>query len=256
MTERLILVSNDDGPNAAGIHALIQVAKEFGKVVAVGPNGGQSGKSHSITMDMPLRMKQVAKEDGYEYYTVSGTPVDSIKLALDRVVDRKPDLVLSGINHGSNAAVSVIYSGTMGVALEAALHNIPAIGFSLLNHSADADFTLSKQVARTIIKEALNNAFPSYTALNVNIPDIKPEAFKGIRMARQCMGVWSGEFDARKDTVGRDYFWMTGDFHNREASSDETDEYVLRQNMVAIVPVKPDLTDREALESMKHWKFD
>lgn len=256
MKERLILISNDDGPHALGLHALIEVAKDFGRVVVVVSDTGQSGKSHSITMSQPLRIREVEKSENYAFYTVNGTPVDSIKLGFDQILNETPDIVLSGINHGSNAAVSVIYSGTMGVALEAALHGIPAIGFSLLNHKPDADFTLSKMVVRNVLQTVLNNGLAPNVALNVNIPDVNPDAFKGIQVCRQTLGVWSGEFEKRLDPSGRDYFWMTGYFDNHENGNQDTDEYALSQNMASIVPVKPDFTDHKSIEMIKKWNFE
>jgi 5'-nucleotidase len=255
MKKPLILISNDDGPFAKGLDSLIEIAKEFGQVIVVVPEDGQSGKSHSITMKYPLRIQ---KHDNkiVDFYTVNGTPVDSIKLALNHILTQKPDLVLSGINHGSNAAVSVIYSGTMGVALEAALHNIPAIGFSLLNHHAEADFTLSKEVVRKIVPQVMKHSLPDNLALNVNIPDIKPSDFKGIAICRQTNGVWSGEFEKRIDPHGKEYFWMTGHFSNHDKDSPETDEYALSRNMATIVPVKPDFTDKKSIELLKNWSFE
>lgn len=256
MKKRLILISNDDGPNAKGLHSLIEVAREFGRVVVVVSEEGQSGKSHSITIKYPLRIREIEKSEDYSFYTVSGTPVDSIKIAMDQILDKKPDIVLSGVNHGSNSAVSVIYSGTMGVAMEAALHGISSIGFSLLNHSMQADFTFSKQVIRQVLVQVLKNGLPEYVTLNVNIPDIKFEEFEGYEVCRQTFGVWSGEFDKRKDPVGIDYYWLTGFFSNKEKGIPETDEYVLAKNKVSIVPIKPDLTDYSAIEEIKKWSFD
>lgn len=256
MKERLILISNDDGPYALGLQSLIEVAKEFGRVVVVVSETGQSGKSHSITMSHPLRIKTVEESPEYAFYTVNGTPVDSIKLAFSEVLNEKPDVVLSGINHGSNAAVSVIYSGTMGVALESALHGVPAIGFSLLNHHPDADFSLSKTVVRKVLKSVLENGLADHTALNVNIPDIKEKDFRGIQVCRQTFGVWSGEFEKRQDPAGRDYYWMKGYFDNHEEGNKDTDEYVLSQNMASVVPVKPDFTDMQSVQKMKNWDFE
>ncbi len=256
MKERLILISNDDGPHASGLHSLIEVAKDFGRVAVVVSDTGQSGKSHSITMNQPLRIREVETSENYSFHTVNGTPVDSIKLGFDQVLTETPDIVLSGINHGSNAAVSIIYSGTMGVALEAALHRIPAIGFSLLNHKPDADFTLSKIVVRKVLQSVLKHGLKPNIALNVNIPDVAPENFKGIQVCRQTLGVWSGEFEKRQDPIGRDYFWMTGYFENHENGNKDTDEYALSQNMASIVPVIPDFTDHTSIEIMKNWNFE
>ncbi|MFO7879864.1 MAG: 5'/3'-nucleotidase SurE [Bacteroidota bacterium] len=255
MAKPYILISNDDGPYAEGLHSLIAVAKEFGRVVVVVSEEGQSGKSHSITVKNPLRIREVERSDDVKFYVVNGTPVDCIKLAIDQILDERPDMVLSGINHGSNAAVSVIYSGTMGVALEAGLHNIPAAGFSLCNHAADADFTLSKQVVKQVVNKMLKENLPDRVVFNVNIPDIRPEEFKGIEVCRQTFGVWQGEFEKRNDPGGTPYYWLTGYFENNEDGTPNTDEYVLSENKASVVPVKADLTDYHSLQNMSDWTF-
>jgi len=255
MKHPYILISNDDGPRANGLHSLIEVAKEIGRVVVVVSEEGQSGKSHSITVKTPLRIREEKRTDDVCFFVVNGTPVDCVKLALDQILDERPDMILSGINHGSNAAVSVIYSGTMGVALEAGLHNIPAAGFSLTDHSPDADFTLAKTVVRNVVEKMMTEKLPDRVVLNVNIPAIEPDAFKGIEVCRQTFGVWQGEFEERHDPIGRPYYWLTGYFKNNENGTPNTDEYVLKQNKAAIVPVKADLTDYHSLQKMADWKF-
>ncbi|MFW5805952.1 MAG: 5'/3'-nucleotidase SurE [Bacteroidales bacterium] len=256
MTKPFILISNDDGPDAPGLHSLIKVAAEFGNIIVVVPEDGQSGKSHSITVKHPLRVRKLYPNDDVIFYVVSGTPVDCLKISLDQILDKKPDLVLSGINHGSNAAVSVMYSGTMGIVLEAGIHRIPSAGFSLTNHSTDADFTLSEQVVRMVVKKMLKEKLPEMVVLNVNIPDIPPEDFKGIEVCRQTFGVWQGEFEKRSDPSGQPYYWLTGYFENNEDGTPNTDEYVLKRNKAAIVPVKPDLTDYNSLQIMSEWSFN
>ncbi|MGC9330770.1 MAG: 5'/3'-nucleotidase SurE [Bacteroidales bacterium] len=256
MAKPFILISNDDGPDARGLHSLIKVAKEFGNIVVVVPEDGQSGKSHSITVKHPLRVRKIPRNDDVLFYVVSGTPVDCLKIALDQLLDKKPDMVLSGINHGSNSAVSVMYSGTMGVVLEAGIHRIPAVGFSLLNHAPDADFTLSEKIIRMVVPKIMENSLPEMVVLNVNIPDIKPEDFKGIEVCRQTFGVWQGEFEKCQDPSGNPYYWLTGHFENNENGTPNTDEYVLKQNKASIVPVKPDLTDFNSLQIMSKWSFN
>ncbi|MDA3819956.1 MAG: 5'/3'-nucleotidase SurE [Candidatus Delongbacteria bacterium] len=256
MAKPFILISNDDGPDARGLHSLIKVAKEFGDIVVVVPEEGQSGKSHSITVKHPLRVREIPRSDDVIFYVVSGTPVDCLKIALDQLLDKKPDMVLSGIIHGSNSAISVMYSGTMGVVLEAGIHRIPAAGFSLLNHTYDADFTLSEDIIRMVVPKIMENSLPEMVVLNVNIPDINPEDFKGIEVCRQTFGVWQGEFEKRQDPSGNPYYWLTGYFENNEDGTPNTDEYVLKRNKVAIVPVKPDLTDFNSLQIMSEWSFN
>ncbi|MGM0650133.1 MAG: 5'/3'-nucleotidase SurE [Bacteroidota bacterium] len=256
MSKPLILISNDDGPDARGLHSLIEVAKAFGRLIVVVSEEGQSGKSHSITVKHPLRIREVPRDDDIKFYVVTGTPVDCLKIALDQILDEKPDMVLSGINHGSNAAISVMYSGTMGVVLEAGIHRIPAAGFSLCNHAPDADFTLSEKVVRMVVEKLSETSLPDMVVLNVNIPDIDPKDFKGIEVCRQTFGVWQGEFEKRVDPVGLPYYWLTGYFENNEDGTPNTDEYVLKRNKASVVPVKPDLTDYHSLQVMSEWSFN
>lgn len=242
----LIFVTNDDGVHAVGIGELIKLAREFGDVVAVAPTEPQSGMSHSITMSRPLFANSVSNEDGVQVYSCTGTPVDCVKIGFDELMrDRLPDLVLSGINHGSNANISVIYSGTMGAATEAALYGIPSIGFSLTDHSLLADFTGAIQYARQIIQKvlALQPEELKGLCLNVNVPDIPADQIQGIRVCRQTLGNWREEFIKRSDPQNRDYYWMSGRFYNFEPDAEDTDEWALKHGYVAVVPVKMDLTD-------------
>lgn len=250
----LIFVTNDDGVQAAGIAALIRLAAEFGDVVAVAPNESYSGMSHSITMHRPLFVSVVSRADGLEVYSCTGTPVDCVKIGFDEVLGgRVPDLVLSGINHGSNANVSVIYSGTMGAATEAALYGIPSIGFSLTDHSPTADFTATVYYARQIIERVL--AMPAASiaglCLNVNVPNIPLEEIRGIRVCRQTRGNWREDFIHRTDPNNRDYYWMSGHFYNFEPDAEDSDEWALREGYVAIVPVQMDLTDYVRLDAVR-----
>ncbi|MBN2682337.1 MAG: 5'/3'-nucleotidase SurE [Bacteroidales bacterium] len=251
----LILVSNDDGVNALGLKALIEVVTEFGEVIVVAPEKGESGMSHAISIVNPIRKKFVSKEDNLTIYSVNGTPVDCVKLALNQIVDRKPDFLVSGINHGSNASISVIYSGTMGAAIEGCFNGIPSAGFSLLNHDANADFTASKVFTRIIFKEMMQNGLPQGTCLNVNVPDLPLEKITGIEACRMAKGVWKEEYDKRTDPHGREYYWLTGHFNNFEPNAKDTDEAVLAANKVAIVPVSVDITDYEMLKSIKNWNL-
>lgn len=253
----LILISNDDGINAKGIAALVDVAKQLGRVVVVAPEQGQSGMSHAITSAIPIRLRHVKEEENVSWYAVSGTPADCIKLAFYEVLKRKPDLVLSGINHGSNASVAVIYSGTIGAAVEGTLYGVPSIGFSLLDHSPNADFTAAKRWFAPIIKKVIEKGLPHFTLLNVNIPNIPSETIKGYAHCRVTHGMWSEEYEKRTDPQGKSYYWLTGYFHNDEPSATDTDEWALANGYVSVVPVYVDWTNRAFLDQMKQeWCFE
>lgn len=253
MKKPLILVTNDDGIHATGIAALIEVAREFGDVIVVAPEEGQSGMAHAITVKVPLRINTRVKEDGFEYYSVNGTPVDCVKLAVNQILPNNPDLLISGINHGSNASISVIYSGTMAAAIEGNLQGIPSIGFSLTNYSSNPDFTLAKNVVRKIIAESLEKSIPQGVCLNVNIPDISESEFKGIRACRQTPGVWREEFAKNTDPRGKSYYWLTGYFENFASNDETTDEWALQNNYAAVVPVQTDLTAHKAIGEINAW---
>jgi 5'-nucleotidase len=250
----LILVCNDDGITAPGIRALVEVAKEFGTVVVVAPDKPQSAMGHAITINSTLRVQPMRIDDIVEY-GCSGTPVDCVKLAVNKILPRKPDLLISGINHGSNASINVIYSGTMSAAMEGAMESIPSIGFSLCNHSIDADFSASQHFARMIIKQALENPIPKGVCLNVNIPDVELDLIKGIKVCRQAVANWEEEFDERKDPSGKTYFWMTGVFKNHDSGVD-TDIWALDNNYVSIVPCQFDITAHSVLNELKAWEND
>jgi len=254
MKQPTILITNDDGVFAPGIRKLIEIARTMGKVVVVAPDSAMSGMSHAITVKDPLRLRKIAEEENYVEYSCNGTPVDSMKLGEKIVVTDKPDIVLSGINHGSNASVNIVYSGTMAAAMEANIDGIPAIGFSLLDYSHDADFSGVDDVVRTIILNVLENGLPEGVCLNVNIPAVKKEEIKGIKVCRQSKGRWEEEFDARKDPHSRDYYWLTGYFKNGDTDKD-TDSWALANNFVSVVPVHFDLTAHKAISSIKKWKM-
>lgn len=248
--KHLILVTNDDGVFAPGLQVLIEVVRPFGHVVVVAPERGESGMSHAISIKNPIRLNKVKMEDGLEIYSCPGTPVDCVKLALNQVLPRRPDFVVSGINHGSNASISVIYSGTMGAAIEGCLNGIPSVGFSLLDHSMDADFRLSAKIASVVFSKVLQIGLPSDVCLNVNVPRIKEENCNGIVVCRQARGVWKEEYDKRIDPGKQPYYWLTGNFHNFEPEANDTDEWALANNFVSIVPVKVDFTSHEAIRSL------
>ena len=243
-TEKLIFVTNDDGYQSKGFAAAIEVARKFGRVVAVAPEQTQSGMSQAITMYNPLYVKKVREEEGLEIYSLSGTPVDCAKMAFDYLfVDRIPDLVISGINHGSNAAVNVLYSGTMGAAIEGSFYGCPSIGLSLTSHDADADFTAAKHYAEQIVRSVLENNVPTPLCLNVNVPVATIDEIKGVKVCRQTRGYWREEFFCRQDPHNRQYFWLTGGFCNAEPDAEDTDEWGLANNYVTVVPVQVDMTD-------------
>jgi len=252
--ENLILVTNDDGINAKGLKALIEVVKTFGKVIVVAPATPQSGMSHAITVRSPLRIEFIDKSENVEIYCCNGTPVDCVKLAFSTVLSQKPDLLVSGINHGSNASTSIFYSGTMGAALEGCINFVPSIGFSLLSTHPDADFTASQIYSEIIIKKVLEYGLDDLVCLNVNIPDVSYNEIKGIKIVRQTKGYWKEEFDCRLDPEGKEYYWLKGKFYNIEPDATDTDEWALKNNYVSIVPINIDLTCYQTLTKIKRWE--
>jgi 5'-nucleotidase len=246
----IILITNDDGVTAPGIRSLIEAVHDLGEVIVVAPDSPQSGMGHAITIGKPLRLDEVTIFDDLQVkaWQSSGTPVDCVKLAHDVILHRKPDICLSGINHGSNASINVIYSGTMSAAMEAAVEGIPSAGFSLMDFNFDADFTLAKTVVREITKRMLAETMPEHFLLNVNIPKVTEQNFKGIKICRQADAKWAENFDKRKDPRGRDYYWMTGKFINRDRGQD-TDIEALGEGYASVVPVRIDFTD----DKLKGW---
>ncbi len=246
----LILVTNDDGYFAPGFQVLIDMIKPYGDVLAVAPELGVSGMSHAITMKVPLRVTKLKCEDNVTLYKVNGTPVDCVKIAINQLAPRRPDILVSGINHGSNSSISIIYSGTMGGTLEGCLNGIPSIGFSLCSHSMDADFSLVKKYGEPVFSEALKNGLPNNTCLNINFPVVAENEFKGVKVCRQAKGVWKEEYEKRTDPHGGVYYWLTGNFNNHENGSTDTDEWALAHNYASIVPVKPDFTDYDSINKL------
>lgn len=250
-----ILVTNDDGIYARGILSLIEVMKNFGNVVVVAPDKPQSGMGHAITIGRILRLNKMDSMYGVEAYSTNGTPVDCVKIAIYHVMKERPDLIVSGINHGANNSINVIYSGTMSAAVEGAVEDIPAIGFSLLDHSRDANFEASKQVVREVVESALKNGIDSHTCLNVNIPNVSYDQLKGIKVCRQAHAFWDDAFEKRTDPHGLDYFWMTGEFRNHDDGKD-TDVWALENNYVSVVPVQYDMTAHRSLPQLKNWNLE
>lgn len=241
--QRLILVTNDDSIYSKGIETLVNAVRYLGKVVVVAPDSPQSGMGHAITIHDPIRLeKRELFGPDVDAYTCSGTPVDCVKLAVDKVLHRKPDICVSGINHGSNASINVIYSGTMSAALEAAIEGVPSIGFSLLDFNADADFSAAGKYAHQLTEAILEDkAIEPNTVLNVNIPKLSFDEIKGVKVCRQAMASWKESFDERTDPTGKPYYWMKGEFHNPDLKED-TDIWALENNYVSVVPVMFDMT--------------
>nr|WP_299170353.1 5'/3'-nucleotidase SurE [uncultured Allomuricauda sp.] len=257
MKKPLILVTNDDGITAPGLRALIQVMKEIGEVLVVAPDSPQSGMGHAITIDSTLYSKKVVidhEEGAPSEYSCSGTPADCVKLGLQEILDRKPDICVSGINHGSNASINVIYSGTMSAAIEAGIEGVPAIGFSLCDYSWDADFDHAKASVKKIVEEALTQGIPKGTVLNVNIPKTDKEP-KGIKVCRQARANWKEQFDKRTSPTGKDYYWLTGEFELLDKGED-TDEWALAQGYVSVVPTQFDLTAHHAISHINNWNLN
>ena len=252
MSEKLILITNDDSVNAKGIRSLIQTAKQFGRVVVVAPDKAQSGMGHAITINHPLRLHRVDLFDGIESYACSGTPVDCVKLAIYEVLKCKPDLLLSGINHGENTSTNVLYSGTMSAAIEGAMEGIHSIGFSLADYSSDADFSACQPFIEKIIIKTLDSGLSANTCLNVNFPNLSIDKIKGIRICSQAHAFWADRFDKRLDQFGNPYFWLTGDFAEVNPK-ENTDLEALKYGYVSIVPTHFDLTNYQAIKTLEDW---
>src|ERR1043165_4287847 len=210
----VILITNDDGVSAPGIRNLVESVKDLGKIIVVAPDKPQSGMGHAITIGSPLRLHPVNFFEGIEAYQCTGTPVDCVKLAVDKVLHRKPDLCLSGINHGANHSINVIYSGTMSAAVEAAIESIPSVGFSLLDYALEADFSAARKYARIIVEQMLKTPPDKHCVLNVNFPIATPEEIKGVKICRQAYAKYEEDFIERLDPHGRKNYWLTGDFEN------------------------------------------
>ena len=255
MGRPLILVTNDDSIVAPGIRALIDVMKTIGEVVVVAPNKPQSAMGHAITINDTLHLDKVSLDKDLDLeYSCSGTPVDCVKMAVHEILKRKPDLCVSGINHGSNSSINVIYSGTMSAAMEAGIEGIPAIGFSLLDYKWDANFEPAKPFIKKITEKVLSDGLPKDVILNVNIPKLEAEQIKGIKIARQAKAQWIEEFDKRTNPMGKDYYWLSGEFVNQDQGED-TDEWALANGYISVVPVQFDLTAHTAISTLKKWNL-
>ncbi len=238
----VILITNDDDITSPGIRALVDAVKDFGRVVVVAPDKPQSGMGHAITIGSPLRMRKMDLFGEIESWQTSGTPVDCVKLAVDKILHAKPDICLSGINHGANHSINVIYSGTMSAAMEASIEGIPSIGFSMMDYSYDADLSAAKQIVATIVKGVMSKKSDKHLLLNVNIPAGTMDKIKGIKICKQAYAKYEEEFAEREDPHKKKYYWLTGEFKNFDKSKD-TDVWALKHNYVSVVPVQFDLTN-------------
>lgn len=253
MSRPLILVTNDDGIGAKGIEALVQTMKNFGDVVVVAPDKPQSGMGHAITVNHPLRMTRSTIFQGIEAFSTTGTPVDCVKLGIYEILKRKPDLLVSGINHGANFSTNVLYSGTMSAAVEGAMENIPSIGFSLCDFSADADFLGSQKIVTEVTELVLRNEFPPHICLNVNVPKLPANEIKGIQFCKQAAAFWDDRIEERKDPFGHSYYWLMGSFQEIEVEQD-TDLHFIKEGYATIVPTQFDLTAHSVINTLKNWK--
>lgn len=256
MKKPLILVTNDDGITAPGLRSLIRFLNEIGEVIVVAPDSPQSGMGHAITINSTLHVNKMnidSKNGGKEEYSCSGTPADCVKLGLQEILNRRPDICISGINHGSNSSINVIYSGTMSAAIEAGIEGIPAIGFSLCDYSYNANFEFAKEYVQKIVQESLANGIPKGVVLNVNIP--AEEELKGIKVCRQARANWREKFDKRKSPMGKDYYWLTGEFELLD-NGEDTDEHALANGYISVVPTQFDLTAHYAIQQLNNWKLN
>ncbi|QQR86991.1 MAG: 5'/3'-nucleotidase SurE [Flavobacteriales bacterium] len=249
----LILVTNDDGITATGIRTLAEEMKAFGRVLVVAPDKPQSAMGHAITIHSYLRLQKVEMSEGVEAYACSGTPVDCVKLAIYEVIKGKPALLVSGINHGSNISINVLYSGTMSAAVEGALEGIPSIGFSLMDHSIDADFTRVRPVVRSVTGNVMQQGMPKGSCLNVNIPKDEGQPLKGLRVCRQAWGNWEDDFEMRRDPTGKAYYWLKGRFKDADLGED-TDVWAVNNGFASVVPVQFDMTAHHAIAELNTWK--
>lgn len=250
-TRPLFLLTNDDGIDAPGLRYLISAVRDMADLLVVAPERGMSGMSHAITVREPLRLKKLREEEGLTEYSCNGTPVDAVKLGEKLILKGSPDLLLSGINHGSNASVNILYSGTMGAVLEGCVIGMNAIGFSLLDYAHNADFSACGEWIRRIVSEVLEKGLPKGICLNVNIPAIPAGDIRGMKVVRQADGAWVETFEARQDPYQQDYFWLTGNFSERLNGSD-TDLVALRDKYISVVPVQYDLTAHKAIQGLQY----
>ena len=252
--QSLILITNDDGITSKGIASLYEAVKDFGEVVLISPDSPKSGMGHAITINDPLRLYPSKLFPGIESFACSGTPVDCVKLGIHQILNRKPDLIVSGINHGANTATNVLYSGTMSAAVEGAMEGIPSIGFSLCSFDSEADFSTAIDIVKSIVESSLKNGIPEGVCLNVNIPDLPKEALKGIKICRQAHAYWEDRFEIRTDQFNRTYYWLSGDFMDID-QSDDTDLFWIAKGYSTVVPTQFDMTHYKAIKELENWNL-
>lgn len=255
MTKKpLILITNDDGIEARGIHSLVEAVQHLGEVVVMAPDGPRSAQSSAITMNTPLRIWKHFEKDGLKMYRCNGTPTDCVKIAVYNILDRKPDIILAGINHGDNTSISVIYSGTMGAVLEGCVEGVPSVGFSLCTHDPRADFSEAMKYASIITEKVLHEGLPKDVCLNVNFPvGVK---LKGYKVVRQANARWQERYVVREDPNNNTYYWLTGELHNNEPEAEDTDEFVVRNGYASVVPCHVDMTHYATVEQLKSWDYE
>jgi len=251
----LILVTNDDGITAPGVRSLIRIMNKIGDVVVVAPDRPQSGMGHAITVNNVLYCNPITIDEGPQIeYSCSGTPADCVKMAINEILNRHPDLCVSGINHGANSSINVIYSGTMSAAVEAGIEGVPAIGFSLLDYNYRADFKQAEDFVRDITLAALEKGIPEGVTLNVNIPKLKKNDIKGVKICRQANAYWREDFDKRKSPFGQEYYWLSGELINQDKGED-TDLWALDNGYISVVPVMFDLTAHHMIQKLNSWEL-
>jgi 5'-nucleotidase len=248
----LILISNDDGFDAKGIKELTKAVAPLGDIVVIAPDGPRSGMSSAITSIQPIQIKLLEEKPGLKIYSCTGTPVDCVKLGINQILDKKPDLIVTGINHGSNASICVLYSGTMGAAIEGCIFGIPSIGFSLTDYHPDADFKNAAHYANLVSKKILKEGLPRGICLNVNVPNT--DNVKGIRICNQTEGQWIKEFYTTEEN-GELQYWLTGEFDNFEPDNQDSDEWALANGYVSVVPTQIDMTAHKMIDKLKHWEL-
>lgn len=253
MGKPLILITNDDGINATGIARLAEYMSELGDVVVVAPDQLRSGQGHAITIETPLKYRRLNNNGNYPVYICNGTPVDSVKIAKSYILERNPDILVSGINHGSNSSVNIIYSGTIAAVLEGAMAGIPSVGYSLLSIADDADFEPTRPFVINLARRVLDEGLPDGVALNVNFPNTQEQTIHGIKICRQAKAFWEEDFELREDPHQREYFWMKGQFRDVDQGRD-TDEWALKNGYASVVPVQYDFTAHHVLNDLKNWE--
>ena len=252
-SDKLILITNDDGIEAKGINELIKCLQGLGELVVFAPDGPRSGMSSAITSQHPVSYSLISKEDKLTLYSCTGTPVDSVKLAMNVVLDRLPDLLVAGINHGGNHAISVHYSGTMGAVIEGCIFRVPSIGVSLLNHAPDADFSEACRLAKIMAEKVLQEGLPKGTYLNLNVPNVFP--VKGLALCHQAGGRWINEFNAKKRADGQSEYWLTGDYINYEPVYPDGDTSRLDEGYASLVPGLIDVTNYAFMDTLRKWNI-